>query len=457
MSSVSLLSLTRKNSLKWTGVVAILTVLFCSSLIVFLFLKDSEREILVTGKTAIASFRTDILGGNIRSVELQLNSDLKKAEQDLFVFLDQDKRPWISNPNLTYSGSCSKPGIICRDLGSGRLIIDIPIYFDSDGHSLWGFLHLEKVPNIHWEIILTVSLTFLFGMLGLALLLHTRFMHSISIVSSTMLSWSEQLQKNPKDSQRFDSVPFEELAPIAYSLRGLNKEISNLEDSAQKRGSLNTLRSIGHDILNPVSRMKRIFGVLKTQSNTNDEPLINSLESNLKRLSGYAEQIKSLYKRESGELDQNPLTTDLSLEVKSLTNDLIDDSDAIQKNIKFELLLTEQCLVSAPSSILSRIAENIIVNSIHASPNNSTVRVTTARENGSVTLKVTDSGSGISESIRDKIFDANFTTKTNKGTGLGLFVVKQLCEEIGGTISCFSATGNGTTFEISFPQAGIQS
>lgn len=234
-------------------------------------------------------------------------------------------------------------------------------------------------------------------------------------------------------------------------MQGLNKEITDLEKSAQMRGSLNTLRSIGHDILNPVSRMKRILGVLKTQPTYEESALVTNLESNLKRLSGYAEQIKSLYKRETGDLIPTTPLTDLSLEIRNLAGDLRGDNDALTKNIHIDLTLTDNCLVQAPPSILSRIAENLIVNSIHASPSNSTVKVSVEKFRESVVLRVSDNGTGISETIKDKIFDASFTTKTNKGTGLGLFIVKQLCEEQGALINCFSKIGEGTIFEIYFP------
>jgi signal transduction histidine kinase len=68
-------------------------------------------------------------------------------------------------------------------------------------------------------------------------------------------------------------------------------------------------------------------------------------------------------------------------------------------------------------------------------------------------LIIADEGCGIDEGIKAKVFDPDFTTKINKGTGLGLFVVKQLCEEHNGEIIFTSTLNVGTTFEISFPKA----
>lgn len=456
MSHTSLLALTRQQSLKWTGYVTGLAVITCSFLIGLLFLKDAEREVRVMGQTIISSYRSDILGGNIRTVEVQITDQLKKDDGDEFVFLDTNKSPWISNPNTSLNESCADSGTLCRSFEKKKLIVDFPIYFDSERTQLWGYLHIERTPNIHWEIILIVAITLFAGMLSLASLLQYQFMKLINVVSNTMKDWGDHLRLDPKNSQKFKEAPYSELESIAQSLRGLNKEISDLESSAHKRGSLNTLRSIGHDILNPVARMKRIIGVMKLQPNYSENDFVFNLESNLKRLSGYAEQIKSLYKRETGDPHMANMTaTDLSLEIQNLARDLLNDQDFVTKGLRLELSLQPNCMVTIPSSVLSRIAENLMLNSFHASKSHASVKVSTAETDGMVTLRVEDSGLGIPATICDKIFDANFTTKTNKGTGLGLFVVKQLCEQHAGKIDFHSTEGTGSTFEVSFMKPGV--
>jgi signal transduction histidine kinase len=69
-----------------------------------------------------------------------------------------------------------------------------------------------------------------------------------------------------------------------------------------------------------------------------------------------------------------------------------------------------------------------------------------------VILEVSDTGPGIPREVSDKIFDPLFTTKDpEKGTGLGLFVVKQIVDENKAKIEVLSQLGEGVTFKITFP------
>jgi len=117
--------------------------------------------------------------------------------------------------------------------------------------------------------------------------------------------------------------------------------------------------------------------------------------------------------------------------------------------------LSPDCYVNVPSPIVGRITENLLLNSFHASSDKSVVTVRSFATIDHIHFAIEDNGAGIADEIKSKVFDPDFTTKTNKGTGLGLFVVKQLCEEYKGNIKFSSRLGVGTTFEVSFPKAEV--
>ncbi|AKG24198.1 trifunctional serine/threonine-protein kinase/ATP-binding protein/sensor histidine kinase [Calothrix sp. 336/3] len=88
---------------------------------------------------------------------------------------------------------------------------------------------------------------------------------------------------------------------------------------------------------------------------------------------------------------------------------------------------------------------------IKANPNKITIK--TSMENRQVKISIADNGKGMTESVKQKIFDNLFTTKgVGKGTGLGLAIAKQIIEEThGGKLSCNSLLGKGTEFIIEMP------
>ena len=108
--------------------------------------------------------------------------------------------------------------------------------------------------------------------------------------------------------------------------------------------------------------------------------------------------------------------------------------------------------VHADRDQLMQVLINLVVNSLHAMPEGGRLRLSLAREDNHVCLGVSDTGHGMPEEIRSKVFNPFFTTKDfGKGTGLGLTVVKGIIEEHGGTIAVESVVDKGTTFWIRLP------
>lgn len=88
---------------------------------------------------------------------------------------------------------------------------------------------------------------------------------------------------------------------------------------------------------------------------------------------------------------------------------------------------------------------------IAANPNRITIQTQLTSE--SIIISIGDNGKGMSEDVRNRIFEQGFTTKgVGKGTGLGLAIARQIIEEKHqGTLSCHSKLGQGTTFLIKIP------
>lgn len=109
---------------------------------------------------------------------------------------------------------------------------------------------------------------------------------------------------------------------------------------------------------------------------------------------------------------------------------------------------------------LERIMINLVANSRDAMPEGGPITIklgsraggATGSHRTSVIMEVSDKGTGIDPAIKEKIFEAFFTTKPrSQGTGLGLAIVKSSIELAGGQVELESETGKGTTFRIALP------
>jgi two-component system NtrC family sensor kinase len=110
----------------------------------------------------------------------------------------------------------------------------------------------------------------------------------------------------------------------------------------------------------------------------------------------------------------------------------------------------------ADANQLLQVLINLLVNAVDAiGKNGGEITISTDVEGGSegsvVVIEVTDTGCGIPYEDQAKIFEPFFTSKGQKGTGLGLAVVWAILEQHGGSISVKSAPGNGTVFTVRLP------
>jgi hypothetical protein len=125
--------------------------------------------------------------------------------------------------------------------------------------------------------------------------------------------------------------------------------------------------------------------------------------------------------------------------------------DAVRRNIELRFVNhAGPVFVEGDRDHLQQAIVNIVANGIEAMPNGGLLKVEVEKSGGECAVVVSDTGAGIPESVRDKVFDLYFTTKKN-GSGLGLPMAFQTVQLHGGTIDVESQPGKGATFHLRLP------
>src|SRR5258708_10773316 len=147
------------------------------------------------------------------------------------------------------------------------------------------------------------------------------------------------------------------------------------------------------------------------------------------------------------------------LDVRSLLNDAIEitrtrwHNEARLRGLNYEVkLIAEHDLpTNGSASELREVFVNLIVNAVDAMPQGGSLAISCARTGDQVKLHFADTGGGMTEDVREKVFEPFFSTKGANGTGLGLSVSYSLIARNGGLITVASDLGHGTTFTIELP------
>jgi len=222
---------------------------------------------------------------------------------------------------------------------------------------------------------------------------------------------------------------------------------------AESLASLTTLAAgVAHEIKNPLGSMGIHLQLI--QKKTSGKECIDSADIS-QHLAVIGEEVDRL----------NRIVVDFLFAVKPMDTRL-EDGDinrVIEELLDFVRPELDQAGVRIESNLsrsvpplridaryIKQALLNLIKNAIAAMPGGGELRVETLRAGEEVRVKVSDTGSGIPESIMDKIFEPYFTTKPF-GTGLGLTIVFKIVREHFGDISVASRPGEGTSFTLSIP------
>jgi PAS domain S-box-containing protein len=127
-----------------------------------------------------------------------------------------------------------------------------------------------------------------------------------------------------------------------------------------------------------------------------------------------------------------------------------DQAQASGQTIRVSAELGQVPMIGGRAAELREALTNLIINAVDAMPMGGTLTLRTRLEESMVAVEVSDTGTGMAPDVKDRIFDPFYTTKGDRGTGLGLAMVQGIVEQHQGEISVASELGQGTTFTMRF-------
>jgi PAS domain S-box-containing protein len=209
--------------------------------------------------------------------------------------------------------------------------------------------------------------------------------------------------------------------------------------------------TIAHEINNPLEAVVNLLFLLRPKL-SDDEGLnyLTTAESELGRVSHIAKQTLGYYREHAAA----SMASVAGIAEHAVT---IYEPRCTAAGITIEKFLWSSTKVVLRRGEMLQVISNLIVNAIYAMPDGGALSIsvsdTTTPADG-VALNIADNGTGITQDVLPKVFDAFFTTRATVGTGIGLFVAKNFVEGHGGRISIESHTqpeNHGTTVRIFLP------
>ena len=266
---------------------------------------------------------------------------------------------------------------------------------------------------------------------------------------------SEELARNhARELERTKGKLEEKAAQVeeyATHMEALAEERAMKLKDAERMAAIGaTAGMVGHDIRNPLqSIMSDIFlanseveSLPQSEQKTNIRESLSEIEKSV----DYINKIVADLQDFARPLKPEPKETNLTEVVENL---LLRSS--IPKKISVSSRVEKEAeKVLADPVLLRRMLGNLITNAVQAMPKGGKLAVYAYREKENVVIGVQDTGKGIPDDVKPKLFTPLFTTKS-KGQGFGLAVVKRIAESLNGEATFKSKIGEGTTFIVSLP------
>lgn len=323
------------------------------------------------------------------------------------------------------------------------------------------------IPNLNWALIVewpisesdkiiedfrnTVLITIIISIiivLLMALLFSNRLVKPIKALEER----AKEIESGNFDKQVSISTN-DELEELAESFNGMTVGLKRLEELKNE-----FVYVAAHELRAPVTAIKGYMELIFDGSGGTITPemehLLSPVKKSNERLVNLVNDLLKVARSEAGKLEIAISSADIRKEISAI----VDEAHplALKRNITVTYNQPQELpLVNINTGSFKEVIMNFVSNAIKYGNDNGSIIISHEIKDGFVYTSIKDNGRGMSEEDQKHLFEKFFRAGDVKntsieGTGLGLFITKELVEKMGGTLSVSSKLGEGTSFTVAF-------
>ncbi len=303
-----------------------------------------------------------------------------------------------------------------------------------EGHSPWKWDAVNPRPvtieDVQAEPSLSPGLREVMLKEGIRSLAFLPISHEGMLLGKFMVYFSEPHSFNPSELRLAEVIS----AHIGVAIHRRRTEDA-LRQSEKLAAAGRLAATVAHEINNPLEAVTNLLFLAKGELNPEKwRSYLEGAEREVARVNEIAKQTLTFY-RESGSRSRVSVPEILDSALAIYANKIS------ERNIKIEISMAPGGLViDGYAGELRQLFSNLIVNAIDATPPGEKIGITAGHRDGVVEVQIADRGSGISPQHLSRIFEPFFTTKRHVGTGLGLWVAREVARKHQGTVELLSST-----------------
>ncbi len=346
---------------------------------------------------------------------------------------------------------------------TGRLSLAAVVPMDNDQESSQDWILLEGgAVNLDF----TLNRLYLAQVISGAVILLALIVSSIYLATNISRPLSRLATSigdigNGSSVLKIEERSLDEINTLSQQLSKLEQKVQKIQSESHKmeEDRSRLFAEISHELRTPLTSVQGFIEAIRdgmVQDQAIFDRYLDTIHQQTAHITRLVDDILALNRLESGAVTIEKLPVDLTALARGVVSSMEDAARSKNNSLRLDIK-AENAVMLGDADRMEQIIRNLIKNAINATENG-TIRVGVEAGPDQVLLTVKDNGTGISSEDLPHIWDRFFRVKTQrgdnireKGTGLGLVIVKKLVHLQNGKIEVASQLGQGTTFIVSFP------